>query len=170
MTPKRAAAWLGGSMLLAAWLAAAAAPSFEPVSEVEPDDRRVSEPDRQVLMLAAEAERLRQRLNIVGVRRPVTRNLFEFKSRTPQAVPPSQEFLTPVVTVPVAPPVKLLGVAEHSVEANPRRTAILTLNGELLLVKEGEVFGGRYRLARVGADVAEIEDTTDNLTFSIALR
>src|SRR5512134_937911 len=76
MTPKRAAAWLGGSMLLAAWLAAAAAPSLEPVSEVEPDNPRVSEPDRQVLMLAAEAERLRQRLNIVAVRRPVTRNLF----------------------------------------------------------------------------------------------
>ena len=157
-------------MLLAAWLAAAAAPSFEQVAAVEPGDQRVSEPDRQVIILAAEAERLRQRLNIVAVHRPVKRNLFEFASRTPHAMPVPQEFLVPVPAVPIAPPVKLLGVAEHSVGANPRRTAILTVEGDLLLVTEGESFGGRYRLARVGADVAEIEDTTDNRTFSLALQ
>ena len=169
MTPKRAAAWLGGSMLLAAWLAAAAAPSLERVPSADPVDQRVSEPDRQVLMLAAEAERLRQRLNIVAVRRPVVRNLFRFATKTPRAKPVPQEFLQPVPAVPMAPPVKLLGVAEHSIEPNPGRTAILTLDGELLLVKEGESFGGRYRLTRVGAEVAEIEDTSDHRTFSLAL-
>jgi hypothetical protein len=156
-------------MLLAAWLAAAAAPSFQSISTVESVDQRVSEPDRQVLMLAAEAERLRQRLNIVAVQRPVTRNLFQFATRTRQVAPVPQQFQAPVPSVPVAPPVKLLGIAEHSVDINPRRTAILTVEGDLLLVNEGETFGGRYRLNRVGADAAEIEDTSDNHTFSLAL-
>ncbi|RPH57032.1 MAG: hypothetical protein EHM89_14540 [Acidobacteria bacterium] len=169
MTPKRAATWLGGSMLLAAWLAAAAAPSFAPVPAVETSDQKVSEPDRQVLMLAAEAERLRQRLNIVAVRRPVTRNLFQFAAKAPHATPVSQEILAPVSIAPIPPAVKLLGVAEDTIDANPRRTAILTVEGELLLVREGETFGARYRLTRLGADVAEIDDTTDTRTFRVAL-
>ncbi|HEY7446344.1 MAG TPA: hypothetical protein VH701_28235 [Vicinamibacterales bacterium] len=169
MTPKRAATWLGAGMLLAAWLAAAAAPSFAPVTGVETSDLRISEPDRQALALAAEAERLRQRLNIVAVRRPVTRNLFQFAPKTARVTAP-QEIQVPLPIVPILPAVKLLGVAEDTIGASPRRTAILTLDGELLLVREGETFGARYRLTRVGADVAEIEDTSDNHTFRVALQ
>jgi hypothetical protein len=154
---------------LAAWLAAAAAPSFESVPLAETTDRRVLEPDRQVLMLAAETERLRQRLNIVSVRRPITRNLFQFAPKSLQKLPASPGVLTPVASVSIAPVIKLLGVAEDSIDATPRRTAILTLDGELLLVREGEAFGGRYRVARIGADVAEIEDATDSKTFRLAL-
>ena len=157
-------------MLLAAWLAAAAAPSFAPESAVEPAGPRVSEPDRQALELAVEAERLRQRLTIVAVRRPVTRNLFQFAPKTSKTTPAPPEFLAPAPFVPTPPAVRLLGVAEDHVDANPRRTAILTLAGELLLVKEGDSFGGRYRLVRIGADAAEIEDTTEGHSFRIALQ
>jgi hypothetical protein len=157
-------------MLLAAWLAAAAAPSFAPVAEFETTDLKISEPDRQALALAAEAERLRQRLNIVAVRRPVTRNLFQFAPRAPRVTGVPQEISTPLPIVPILPAVKLLGVAEDVVEASPRRTAILTLDGELLLVREGEAFGAHYRLTRIGPDVAEIEDASNNHTFRVALQ
>jgi hypothetical protein len=170
MTPKRAATWLGAGMLLAAWIAAAAAPSFAPVAEVETGDVKVSEPDRQALALAAEAERLRQRLNIVAVRRPVTRNVFQFAPTTPRVTAVSQAIPAPLPIIPIPPAVKLLGVAEDNTGANPGRTAILTLEGELLLVREGESFGARYRLTHVGPDVAEIEDTADSHTFRVALQ
>jgi hypothetical protein len=169
MTPKRAATWIGAGLLLAAWLAAAAAPSFAPVPDVDSSDVKIAEPDRQALALAAEAERLRQRLNIVAVRRPVTRNLFQFAPRTSRVTPVPQEIQAPLPLVPILPAVKLLGVAEDTIGASPRRTAILTLDGELLLVREGETFGARYRVTRVGPDVAEIEDTSDNHTFRVAL-
>jgi hypothetical protein len=156
-------------MLLAAWLAAAAAPSFESVPSAETTDRRVLEPDRQVLMLAAETERLRQRLNIVSVRRPITRNVFEFAPKSQQKLLVSPAVLTPVASVSIAPVIKLLGVADDSIDSTPRRTVILTVDGELFLVREGEAFGGRYHVARIGADGAEIEDAADNKTFRLVL-
>jgi hypothetical protein len=169
MTPKRAAAWLGGSMLLAAWLAAAAAPTFAPEPVVQTSAPRVAEPDRQALELAAEAERLRQRLHIVAVRRPVIRNPFEFAPKAPASPPVAQAFPAPVSLIPTPPAIRLLGVAEDRVDGNPQRTAILTLEGELLLVQEGDSFGGRYRVVRVGADAAEIQDSSESRIFGVAL-
>lgn len=174
MTPRRAALWFGGSTLLAAWLAAAAAPSLAPESVAQAPSARMSEPDRKAVELATEAERLGARLSVVSSPRPMMRNPFLFASRVPKAVSSG-----PVGTLPssapgpaaaAAPRISLLGVAEDVPGSSPVRTAIVSLAGELLLVKEGESIGaGRYRLTHVGADAIEIEDIVESRVIRIAL-
>ena len=106
--------------------------------------------------------------------RPVTRNPFLFASRIPPVVPISS--IAPVpealasAAASAAVPITLLGVAEDVNATKVMRTAILSLGGELLLVKEGESIGnGRYRLTQIGADAVDVEDTTDSHTIRIAL-
>jgi hypothetical protein len=49
------------------------------------------------------------------------------------------------------------------------RTAILSFAGELLLVKEGEGIGDRYRVTKIAPDGIELQDSRDSRTFRIAL-
>ena len=171
MTVKRAAAWIGGSTLLAAWLAAAASPSLAPPPRADAAKYQIAEPDRAAIALAAEADRLHARLGVVPVPRPVTRNPFLFASRIPPVVPIAAvpEALASAAAS-TAVPITLLGVAEDGNATKVMRTAILSLRGELLLVKEGESIGnGRYRLTQIGADAIDVEDTTDSHTIRIAL-
>ena len=103
--------------------------------------------------------------------RPVTRNPFLFASRIPPVVPIAAvpEALASAAAS-TAVPITLLGVAEDGNGTKATRTAILSLRGELLLVKEGESIGnGRYRLTQIGADAIDVEDTTDSHTIRIAL-
>lgn len=157
-------------MLLAAWFAAAAGPSLAPDTNADPPTYQAPEPDRAVLRLAAEAERLNGRLSIVVAPPPVRRNPFLFASKGPATV------RTPDAVEPVAPPavaaaprVTLLGVAEDTNGRSVVRTAILSMGGELLLVKEGEQVGGRYRLATIDADAVELEDAVESRTVRIVL-
>lgn len=161
-------------MLLAAWLAAAAGPSLAPPSSAGPQEYRTPAPDRTALELAAEAERLKNRLSVVAAPRPVTRNPFLFASKAqPTTVAPhGVELLAPppVPAAPAAPPVKLIGVAEDGNGPNLVRTAILSMGGELLFAKEGEPVGaGRYRISAIGPDAIELEDTAESRTVRIAL-
>ena len=173
MTVKRAAAWISGSTLLAAWLAAAAAPSLAPPPRADAAKNQIAEPDRAAIALAAEADRLHARLGVVPAPRPVTRNPFLFASRIPPVVPiaPLPEALASAAASAAVPvPITLLGVAEDANATKVMRTAILSLGGELLLLKEGESIGnGRYRLTQIGADAIDVEDTADSHTIRIAL-
>ena len=168
MTVRRAAAWLGGSTLLAAWLAAAAVPSLAPASSSDPQKYQPPVPDRTALELVAEAERLNSRLGVVVAPRPVTRNPFLFASKAQSAIQAPRAVESPASPpVPAAPRVTLLGVAE---DRDGVRTAILTMGGELLFAKEDERIGGaRYRITTIGADAIELEDTAESRTVRIAL-
>jgi len=175
MTARRAGAWLAGGTLLAAWLAAAAAPSLAPQAGSASPKSQGSETDRRVLELAVEADRLHDRLSVVLAPPPVMRNPFQFSrrapapaatvhvAREPEAPPP------PAVAVSAPPPITFLGVAEDTAGTNPARTAILSFGGDLLLVKEGELIGDRYRLTKIGSDVIELQDSKDSRTFRIVL-
>jgi hypothetical protein len=172
MTPRRAALWIGGSTMLAAWLAAAAAPSLVPDSVPQAPGPRMSAPDRAALELAVDADRLRERLNVVSSPRPATRNPFVFVSRAPgEAADRASGASTAAPVAPAAGPrVSLLGIAEDGPASGPVRTAIVSLAGELLLVKEGEsLASGRYRVSRIGADAIELQDTLESRSLSVAL-
>lgn len=163
MTPKRAAAWFGGSTLLGAWLAAAA-PSLAPEQAVTIDRTETAAEDGRVLMLAAETERLRERLSVVAARKPMTRNPFRFASKATQSswneAPDSVALLAAVVPSG-PPPIVLLGVAESTRGEALERTAILSLSDELFLVKEGEPVGPRHRVSHIGADDVELVEAGD---------
>lgn len=170
MTPRRVAALCVTGTLLAAWIAAAAAPTLAPDPVPPPQSPPPDAPDRQVLDLAEDAERLRARLNVVLVPRPVTRNPFHFAvTRKAESPEPHSAVSDPAPSAPVGPPVTLLGVAQDGAGDTVERTAILSVNDELQLVKEGALVGGSYRLVRIGADLIELEHTSDSRPVRITL-
>jgi hypothetical protein len=65
--------------------------------------------------------------------------------------------------------VRLLGIAGgQTPEAG--RTAILTVGNDLVLAREGETVGGRYRVVRVGEESADLLDAVGNKPLHLAWR
>jgi hypothetical protein len=75
----------------------------------------------------------------------------------------------PVIALPAVAPVRLVGVAESSSGDAMERTAILTVEGRLVLAKEGEAVESRYRVERVAAEAAELTDLTTDHRITLAL-
>ena len=72
---------------------------------------------------------------------------------------------------PIAlPALKLAGIAEDAGADGPVRIAIISGEGQLFMVKEGETVTPRYRVAKISADVVELIDLIDNTVRRLALR
>ncbi len=131
--------------------------------------------DRQGADLAKEIARLHDRLRPDAEPRQPARNLFTYHAApaAPIAAPtPHAALSEPAVTAaaPPLPPLKLAGIAEDAGADGPVRTAIISGDGQLFLVKAGDAVTSRYRVARVGADAVELTDTIDNSTRRLALK
>jgi Tfp pilus assembly protein PilP len=163
---------LGGAALLA-WLAGAATSnhSIPPVvvTKSAPIEVRGAE-------LANEIARLQERLRPGATPRQPGRNLFAFRAiAAPPAPMVAPAPLRPALSeslplAPALPALKLAGVAEDAGAEGPIRTAIISGEGQLYMVKEGENVTPRYRVARISADVVELLDVIDNSTRRLALR
>ncbi|MBI4487382.1 MAG: hypothetical protein HY655_15365 [Acidobacteria bacterium] len=159
---------------LAAWLAAAG------TSGVHVSVPRPAAPapiEQRGAELASEIARLHERLRPTAAPRQQGRNLFQFRSSHPRSAPVTPG--TPAVTdaptpaaslPPPQPPLKLSGVAEDRGPDGPIRTAIISGQGQLFLVKEGEMVTPRYRVAKISADVVELVDVDTNATLRLAMR
>jgi len=83
---------------------------------------------------------------------------------------------TPALTaapapVPLSlPALKLAGIAEDNGADGPERTAFISGEGQLFMVKEGETVTQRYRVTKISADVVELIDLTDDTLRRLALR
>ena len=149
---------------LAAWFAAASTsgvPSVRPiVAGPPPIDKRGAE-------LAAEIERLHDRLRPTATPEH-NRNLFQFAPRvtSPRTLEPQVALAPPPVPTPVEPPFKLIGIAEDS----GTRTAILSSPAQLLMVKEGELVASRYRVTGISGDAIELTDPADGSVLRLALK
>jgi hypothetical protein len=164
---------LGGGALLA-WLAGAAtsnrAIAPPPIVQRTPIEMRGDE-------LAREIARLQERLRPTSTPRQPGRNLFSFHAAaargarmTPLVVAPAPAPVAPPPVVPALPSLKLAGIAEDEGPEGPVRTAIITGQGQLFLVKEGESVMLRYRVTKISADVVELIDLGDNSIRRLALR
>jgi len=71
---------------------------------------------------------------------------------------------------PSEPALKLIGVAEDTAAGGPIRTAIIAGPGQLYVVREGDRVTPRYQVARVSADVVELNDLTDASVRRLALK
>jgi hypothetical protein len=71
---------------------------------------------------------------------------------------------------PALPSLKLAGVAEEDGTDGPVRTAIISGEGQLYMVKEGEAVTTRYRVSKIAVDVVELVDVGDNSVRRLALR
>ena len=177
MTPKRAAAYIGGASLMAAWLSSAAGVVWqEPDASVD-QPRPVQTAGTEMLAadVQAQAIRLRERLASAPAPLEPLRNPFAFAVREPRRVRgTTSPVAPPPATAPpvlAEPPLELLGIAEDQKPEGRVRTAILSADGsDIVMVTEGQVIGGRYRVAAIGADVVELLDLTTLGVRRLALR
>jgi len=172
MYPKRTATIVvvGGALL--AWLAGAATSN----RTIEPAPA-FSAPaiDTSGVALDKEIARLHERLRPTAIPSQSNRNLFSFRSTPVRAVPapsapPAPALVETPPLPPPLPPLKLVGIAEDPGADGPTRTAIVTGDGQLFTVKEGETGTARYRVARISADVVELIDLNDHSVRRLALR
>ena len=157
---------------LAAWLASAATSNrtIPPPIIIRPPaiDSRGAE-------LADEIARLHERLRPTTTPSQPGRNLFTFRAAraqapAPVAPPPAAAIVEAPVERAALPTLKLAGIAEDAGDDGPVRTAIISGDGQLFMVKEGDAVTLRYRVAKISVDVVELTDLTDNSIRRLALR
>jgi hypothetical protein len=158
---------------VAAWFSAAMTPGGPSPAIVTPP----APVDVSGAALAAEISRLHERLRPDVVPRERTRNLFAFRS-APRSVAVAKE--PPAASdgrtapVPAAlPPLTLAGLAEDAGPNGPVRTAVVSGDGQVFLVKEGETFGVRgitYRVATISANSVEVVDVGDGQSRTLSLK
>jgi len=162
---------VGGALL--AWLAGAAtsnrAIAPAPIVQRTPIEMRGEE-------LAIEIARLQERLRPTTTPLQPGRNLFSFHAaaaraaRTAPMVAAPAPAPAPAQAPPALPALKLAGIAEDEGPEGPLRTAIISGQGQLFLVKEGDSVMQRYRVTKISADVVELIDLGDNSIRRLALR
>ena len=174
MTAKRAAIFVIVLGALAAWIAAAATSGVRNVKPVAPFAPPAI--DTSGAALAAEIARLHDHLRPTASPR-LGRDLFQFAA-APHVAPsvalpaPPELVPSPAPAVPAAPVLTLIGVAQDAADGGTVRTAIISTQGQLFLVKEGEEVtsaGLRYRVTRVSVDSADLT-AADETTLHLALK
>jgi hypothetical protein len=172
MRVKRTATIVFSGGALVAWFAGAATsnrPLPDPILTPRPPiDARGDD-------LAAEIDRLHERLRPTTTPHAPGRNLFRFNGAAvaPPPAPslhPAAVEQTPAVAVPSLPPLRLAGIGEDPGPDGPLRMAFISGDGQLFIVKIGDTVTPRYRVTAIAADVVELLDLTDNTTRRLAMR
>ncbi len=167
MRPARAAAYLVGGILLAAWLASAAGvgrPSIPPVTEPTAEAVQL---DALASGVQSQASRLRQRMAAAPAPHAEIRNPFAFAAVQPRTVSVKQPIAAPpVADVLPEPNLVLLGLAEEGAT----RTAMIESGDDLLMATEGQTIVGRYRVSKVGPDAIELIDLITGTTRRLFLK
>ncbi|HMF93609.1 MAG TPA: hypothetical protein VKE96_04915 [Vicinamibacterales bacterium] len=165
-------ALVGGALI--AWLAGAAT-SIHPtpaIARVQP-----SAVDQHGAVLASEIARLHDRLHPTAPPRQPARNLFAYRAvarpiaaAAPVDAPRPAISEAAAVFAPAQPSLKLAGIAEDDGDDGPIRLAFISGEGQLFMVKEGEMVTPRYRVNKITADVVELQDVNDQTLRRLALR
>jgi hypothetical protein len=156
MTKSTLNALLAGGGLVATWFAVTPAPA-PPASHLAEAPRTSATREVTVDDLNVQEARLREHPGRVPLR-PTGRNPFRFgKSSTPAA--PAQEpaastTAPPAVTSVPQPSLFLSGIFTDK----GKRSAIITGDAQLYVVKEGESVAGRYRVVTVDSDAVTLKD------------
>jgi hypothetical protein len=164
-------ALVGGALI--AWLAGAAT-SMHPA----PPPTRVAPNmvDARSDALASEIARLHERLHPTTPPRQPSRNLFTYRAAKPATSPiaapprPAISAAPMPAPAPALPPLKLAGIGEDEGAEGPVRVAFISGEGQLFMVKEGEMVTPRYRVSKISADVVELIDLETNTPRRLALR
>lgn len=144
--------------LLAGWLVASTVSPPVARSQVAPARRAAAAPTAAEPAFAE----LRQRLATAPPAPVVTRNPFVFdgrpKAEVHDAPPAAVEAPDWEAAPPAAPRLLLSGIASAAGEDGPRRTAILSFNGELWMLAAGESLPDGQRVVRVDEDAVVLAD------------
>lgn len=167
MTTSRIAAYIGGSVLLLAWLASASGltrSSAPPRVPAQPGDAAMFQTIASDVQ--SQATRLRSRLATAPAPAASVRNPFAFAARAPREAAGTRRraVVTPapgLASQPAVfePPLTLVGIAEETTPLGIVRTAMITAGGdELFMASVGKSLLSRYRVIAVGADAVELQD------------
>ena len=157
----RHAAFIGGACLLAAWLATAGSvrhaaefndAGLQPVAPTG----SIAPIDPIVLEVRAQSERLTERLRAAPAPLEPGRNPFMFAAARAKPTPLDAGLRDLGATEsspspPAGSALDLIGIAEHEQPDGVIRTAILTAPEGLLVVHEGEVVAGAFRVDQIDA-------------------
>jgi len=177
MSARRTAVYGVAGALLVAYLAAANMPSqSDQPRDREPRPAATAGTESVAAAVSAQAEKLHSRMSQAPAPNPNSRNPFAFGA-VPRAVPIPERtvhaaVVDPAVEMPPPLPVlTLMGIAEETSPAGPRRTAVIGGVGDTLyMVTEGQAVGDRYKVTKIGADAVELEDVVSHAYRRIALR
>ena len=163
---------VSGAGLVATWMGLVSAP-VAPGYVAAP----VARPTRQATAGAAsdierQAARLQTKLRADSNFRPPSRNPFRFGARiapSPANAPvvAPVEPLPPPVVAPPRPMVKLTGIASDVVNGATERTAIITTDAGLFLVREGET-AGEYRVTKIEDEAVDLEGASGSLRLTLS--
>ena len=179
MTPGRAAAYIGGGMLLAAWLSSAATSPQHIEQTAPPSAQGTSGDDAIGFDMQEQAARLRAKLASAPVPQQPARNPFSFGHRDEPRMrervhAAAVREAPPEVTAPpveIEPQLSLVGMAERQTPAGPMLTAVIAGEGdEVFLVSEGAVLTGRYRVTVVTVDAVELQHLSTGAIRRLMLR
>ena len=165
----KSTAVISGAGILATWFFSMP-PTATPARAVAPVARVP-----QVNTAKIDIEKEAARLQVHRVQEPhftePSRNPFRFNGRREPAqatagivnVPP------PVVMPPPPPRITLDGVAADTMDAQPKRTAILNTDAGVVLAKEGDEVAG-YRVQKIAPDAVELVKIADGSVLRLGLR
>ena len=184
MSRTRLAMWATGGGLLAAWLASAAGtmpgaapapprgggPGAPPAPLPTPPPAERVDLDREVARMAAWLEHAPRP-------RPVVRNPFTLAPRRAapaaagrEATVPEGWARSPAADLPAPTSrVSLAGIAADETPSGPRRTAILSLDGRVVLARVGDELPGPYQVQRIDDDAVELFDPGRQASFRLKL-
>ena len=166
MTWKTYAA-VSGATVLAGWIASSP-PSNAPASSASARRRPAASARSDAATdIEAQAARLQAKLRQETSYQEPARNPFRFGAReVARSAPSPRNDVEPLAVEPIVPalppppPIKLSGIAEDRAGDRVDRTAVLSVPSGVLLVHEGDVVLGQYRVARIDADAVELADAS----------
>ena len=178
MTSAKVAAYGVGAAVLVGCLAAANMPSGEPSPAERAARPAPAGPAALAGEVSAQAARLQKRMAQAPVPDSSVRNPFAFgipprraESNSGMARAAAAPEEPPAPYVPPLPALTLMGIAEEASGAGPKRTAVISGDGDAIyMVEEGQPVGTRYRVTKIGADAVELEDLLTKGYRRIALR
>jgi hypothetical protein len=147
---------LAGGGLLATWLAVNPNTTAPQASNVAAPARAGAVREVTAEDLNAQAATLAEHLGTAPLR-PTERNPFRFGRATATkapAVTAVAPILAPAAPVVAQPSLSLSGIATEK----GKHTAIITGDGQLYVVKEGESVAGRYVVVTVDSDAVTLRD------------
>jgi hypothetical protein len=170
MNVKRTATSVVVGAVLIAWLAGAATSKRDIPPPIITPPQAI---DARGVELTKEIARLRDRLRPTTPPAQPRRNLFTFKATAAPATHDARP--APSSTIEAAPrtsepALKLAGIAEDAGADGPDRTAIISGEGQLFMVKEGDSVAGRYRVARISSDAVELTDVNAGVVRRLVMK
>lgn len=159
---------LSGFVLLLTWVVAPAAPSPSPLPAHAA--AAVDQTAPLVAEMAAQVERMRNRLEEPQGFPPPERNPFTFGARR-EVVParPRLPVAAPEEPPPPPPLPKLLAVVANDADGGVVLTAVFSVGDNVQVVKTGDTIGA-FAIRSITADVVELVDPSTGAVHRMTLR